>query len=602
MPDKNGREYVLRRVMRRAIRHGHRLGIQEPFLHEVALKVVEVMGAQYPELAERQAHIVKVTEQEEVRFRATIERGLHLLDAQFEEMKQGAVRVLDGRAAYKLYNTFGFPLDLTEVICEEHGYSVDQAGYDAALAEDRERSEFDAGGTAVESVYREALALVPGGQVAFTGYHKNRDSSELVAIVVDGQLVSDVQCAVQADGSPAPLDDIELVFARTPFYGESGGQAGDHGTISSYSGQLQVTDCQKPIGGLVVHRGSLRQGGFTVGDSADLFIDIPRREAIRRNHSATHLLHWALRQVLGAHAQQKGSLVTAERLRFDFTQGEAITKEQLTQIEDLVNERILSNAPIQTELLSIEEAKQRGAMMLFGEKYEANVRMLSMTESVELCGGTHARATGDIGFLKVIGEQGVAAGVRRITAATGAAAMELVRATERTLERAAEVVKASQVDLPSRLERMVAGQKELEKKIAQLEKKLLSGGGGGGIDAMLAQARDVNGVKVLSLRTEVTDRSGLRELAEQLRDKLGSSVVMVASEADGKVQMVLTVARGLTDKYQAGNLIRPLATLVGGSGGGRPDMAQAGGTEVAKLDQAVAALYTAFEPGQLRLM
>lgn len=602
MPDKNGREYVLRRVMRRAIRHGHRLGIQHPFLHHVALKVVELMGGQYPELLERKEHIAKVTEQEEVRFRATIERGLHLLELQFDEMRGQGTQVLDGRAAYKLYNTFGFPLDLTQVICDEHGFTVDQAGYDQALAEDRERSEFDAGGTAVEAVYREALQRVPDGQVVFTGYHKSRDSSELLAIIEDGKLVSDVQCVLDADGNPIPLPNLELVFARTPFYGESGGQVGDHGTISSYSGQLRVSDCQKPIAGLVVHRGTLTQGGFTVGDSADLFIDIPRREAIRRNHSATHLLHWALRQVLGSHAQQKGSLVNAERLRFDFTHGEPITQEQLEKIEDLVNERILANAPVQTELLSIEEAKQRGAMMLFGEKYDAKVRMLSMTESLELCGGTHARATGDIGFLKIAGEQSVAAGVRRITAATGAAAVHLIRTTERTLERAAEVVKSTAPDLPSRLEKMVQGQKDLEKKIAELQKKLLTGGGGGGIDAMLSQAKDMGGIKVLSVRTDVTDRSGLRELAEQLRDTLGNSVVMVASEADGKAQMVLTVARGLTDKYQAGNLIRPLATMVGGSGGGRADMAQAGGTEVDKLDQAVAALYKALEPGQLSLM
>ncbi len=602
MPDKSGAEYVLRRVMRRAIRHGHRLGIEKPFLHEVALKVVETMGHHYPELEERKEHIAKVAEQEEVRFRETIERGLHLLEEQFEQMKQSDVQVLDGRAAYKLYNTYGFPLDLTQVICDEQGYSVDKEGYDEALAEDKELSGKGPVGTAIDAVYHQALERVPGKNVAFSGYSKNRDTSEIVAILVDGQLVDHVSCELDGE-TPIAVEKVEVIVARTPFYGESGGQQGDRGTIRSEDGQLSVEDCQKPVPGLITHRGTLTQGTLEVGKAADLFIDIPRREAIRRNHSATHLLHWALRQVLGSHAQQKGSLVAPDRLRFDFTHGEAISKEQLAKIEDLVNERVLSNAPVQTELLSIDAAKERGAMMLFGEKYDANVRMLTITDSVELCGGTHARATGDIGILKVIGEQSIAAGVRRITAATGAAAVDYMRQLESTLDQAGQIVKAGNVDLPTKLEKLMAHEKALEKKVTELQRKLASGGDSGGVDSMLSQAKEISGgVKVLSLRTDVSDRATLRELAEKLRDKLGNSIVMVASESEGKAQMVLTVARALTDKYQAGKLIRPLAGIVGGSGGGRPDMAQAGGTDVSKLDQAVAALYKSLESEQLSLM
>jgi alanyl-tRNA synthetase len=380
------------------------------------------------------------------------------------------------------------------------------------------------------------------------------------------------------------------VFARTPFYGESGGQVGDMGTITTREGaRLAVQDALRPIPGLVVHRGVLETGKLVVGQICELTIDVPRREATRKNHSATHLLHWALRQVLGEHVQQKGSLVGPERLRFDFTHGQPVTAEQIASIEDLVNQRVLRNAPVKTEVLPMDDARKRGAMMLFGEKYGDTVRVLSMAESVELCGGTHARATGEIGLLKVTGEQGVAAGVRRIVATTGEGTLLHLRELEAILAKAAELTKAGS-DLPGRLERLVASERSLEKQVAALQKKLMAGGAAG-IDELLAKARDIAGVKVLAIRTEVTDRAALRELAERLRDRLGDSIVLVAAEAEGKAQMVLTVAKALTGRHQAGNLIRPLAEIVGGSGGGRPDMAQAGGTEVGKLDQALAALY-----------
>jgi alanyl-tRNA synthetase len=581
LPDRTGREYVLRRVMRRAIRHGHRLGIARPFLHEVALAVGDVMGDQYPELRERKDLIASVAEQEEVRFRQTIERGLGLLEERFDAMQAAGEKVLSGADAFQLYDTYGFPLDLTEVICGERGYSVDVSGYDEALEEARARSEFKGADHAIEGVYREALERVPGGAVRFTGYDLVADRSSVVAIVRGGARV---------DGA-SEGDDVEIVTAQTPFYGEAGGQVGDRGVIETADGAVEVVDTQKPLAGLVVHKGRVTRGTVSVGQQAKLAVDVPTRDATRRNHSATHLLHLALRTVLGTHVQQKGSLVGPDRLRFDFTHGKAMTPDEIRRVEDFVNERILRNAPVQTEVLDIESARKRGAMMIFEEKYGDVVRMLSMADSVELCGGTHARATGDIGLFKIVSEQGVAAGVRRILATTGENSLVYLRDLEERLERASRAARATGGDLAEKIEKIVVRERALEKQIEELQRKLLSGGGSGGIDDLLRRARDVHGVKVLGVRSEVSDRGALRELAEKLRDKLGDSVVLVGSEADGKAQLVLTVSKSLTEKYKAGDLIRPVAAIVGGSGGGRPDMAQAGGTEVARLDEAIEAVY-----------
>ncbi len=580
VPDRTGREYVLRRVMRRAIRHGHRLGIKEPFLHEVALKVVELMGADYPELLERKELIRSLTLAEEERFRQTIERGLGLLEERFELMQAEGKTVLDGRDAFQLYDTYGFPLDLTEVICTERGFSVDSAGYDAALAEARERSEFKGVEQASLPVYGEVLALLPAAGVRFVGYERDRAEGRIVALIAENQRVDEV-----AEGT-----ECELIADLTPFYGEGGGQVGDLGTIESASGELKVEDTVKPKTGLFVHRGRVTRGSLRVGETVDLLVDVPRRERIRRNHSATHLLHWALRQVLGPHAQQKGSLVGPERLRFDFTHPRPLTPEEVARIEELVNERTLKNSPVRTEVLSMEEARKRGATMIFEEKYGDVVRMLSMAESTELCGGTHARATGDIGLFKIVSEQGVAAGVRRILAVTGEGALAHLRELETSLADASRAAKTTPVMLVERIQKLVAHERALEKQLEELEKKLASGGGGG-VDGLLAKARDVGGVRVLGARTSVSDRGALRELAEQLRDKLGDSIVLVGSEGDGKAQLVLTVSKALTNRYRAGELIRGVAALVGGSGGGRPDMAQAGGTETARLDEAIDSIY-----------
>ncbi|HMJ14643.1 MAG TPA: alanine--tRNA ligase, partial [Polyangiaceae bacterium] len=582
LPDRTGRPYVLRRVMRRAIRHGHRLGIAEPFLHEVALKVVDLMGGQYPELVARRDMIESITLGEETRFRQTIERGLTLLEERFQELAKTGTKTLSGSDAFQLYDTYGFPLDLTDVICAEQGFEVDHPGYDAALDEARARSEFKGIDQATPEVYRSALERVPQGGVAFTGYDSIEERARVVALLKGSELVQ----------SAGPGDTVEVVAEKTPFYGQAGGQIGDTGSIATASAWLRVEDTQKPLAGLVVHRAVVERGTLAVGEEVDLRVDFERRERIRRNHSATHLLHWALRQVLGAHAQQKGSLVAPDKLRFDFTHNSALNPTQITEIEDKVNQRIFANSPIATDVMSMEEARKRGAMMIFEEKYGDSVRLLSMAESAELCGGTHARATGDLGLFKILSEQGVAAGVRRIVATTGLGALEYLREVESTLNRAAQAARATSSNLPEKIEKLVAEERVLEKKIEELQRKLLSPGGGGGIDSLLTRARDVAGVKVLGLRTDVTDRGALRELAEQLRDKLGDSIVLVGSEHEGKAQLVLTVAKPLIPRFKAGDIIRPIASIVGGSGGGRPDMAQAGGTDPSRLDEAIEAVYS----------
>jgi alanyl-tRNA synthetase len=586
LPDRAGRAYVLRRVMRRAIRHGHRLGIQKPFLHEVALDVVSLLGGHYRELNERRELIASVAEQEEVRFRETIERGLGLLEQCFEVLAQRAEKVLPGEDAFKLYDTYGFPLDLTEVICAERGIGVDTAGYELALDQARKRSEFRGAEQAVEGVYRAALELVPEGRVSFTGYERDEDTAPIVALISDGKLVQSV-----SEGARA-----EVVTSRTPFYGEAGGQVGDQGILRAAGAEFVVEDTQKPLDGLIVHRGFVQTGSLAVAASGDaavtLQVDTARRQAIRRNHSATHLLHWALRKVVGPQAQQKGSLVGPERLRFDFTYGAALTDQQISDIEFAVNEAIVKNDAVQTQVLGLDQARALGAMMIFEEKYGASVRMLTMGASTELCGGTHARATGEIGLFKVLQEQGVAAGIRRIVATTGLGSLAYVRELEATLGRASRAAKAGGSDLVEKVERLVLQQKALERQLEESQRRWMEGSSTGGAASLIAGAREVAGIQVLGVRTEVTDRSALRELAEQLRDKLGESVVLVASEHEGKVQLVLTVAKGLTGRYKAGEMIRGIAQIVGGSGGGRPDLAQAGGADVSRLDEAIASIYT----------
>jgi alanyl-tRNA synthetase len=584
-PDRAGRPYVLRRVMRRAIRHGHRLGIVRPFLHEVADQVVTLMGDQYPELRERRELILNVTEQEEVRFRSTIDRGLKILDEEIDAMRERGTTTVSGGVAFKLYDTYGFPVDLTEVIARERDLTVDTAGYEKSLEGQRARSEGSkVGEAAIEDVWRKALEAAPGGVCKFIGYEREEGEGKVVAIVKGAHLVE----------RAAAGEEVAVVVDVTPFYGEAGGQVGDRGTIGVRGGmRFDVRDTQKPLTGLIVHDGQVQEGEIHVGQPVELEVDHARRTATRRNHSATHLLHWALRTVLGEQAQQKGSLVGPDRLRFDFSYGKAVLPEELQKIEDLVNGKVLTASPVLTEVLPIAEARAKGAVAIFEEKYGDVVRVLTMTkDSVELCGGTHARSLGEIGLFKVLSEGGVAAGVRRIEAATGLNALAYVRHLEGTLRSAARAVKSSTADVGDKIEKLVERDRQLDKEVADLRRKLAMGGSaGGGLDEMISHARAISGGRALAVKVDVSDPATLRELAEKVRDKLGDAVVLLGAVNGSRASLVLTVSKSLTMKYKAGDLIKPVAAILGGSGGGRPDMAQAGGTEIGRIDEAMSRLY-----------
>ncbi len=591
MPEKQKREYVLRRVMRRAIRHGHRLGIERPFLHEVALAVVDHMGDAYPELRGRRELIARVTEDEEVRFRTTLRRGLGMLDERFAELRERGDKTLPTEVAADLYTTYGFPVDLTGVICEESGFAVDIPAVEKAVKGEAGEGPIDPE-AALDPVYHALRAEI--GETTFTGYEREEGKSEVVGLVLvtneDGRARRATAASAEA-GS-----EVEIVTRSTPFYAESGGQVGDVGVITRDGVRVAVRDTQRPLPGLVVHVGTVEEGTIARGDEVALEVDHAARSATRRNHSATHLLHWALRTVLGEHAQQKGSRVGPDVLRFDFAHNRPLSPEEIRRIEDLVNDKILSNAPVLTEVLPVDEAKKRGAIAMFGEKYGDVVRVLTMTkDSVEFCGGTHARALGDIGLFTIESEGGVAAGVRRVLATTGLQSLTRLRAADAELTRARHIVKAQGGDLESKLSKLVSHERELEKKIAELEKKLLEGGSsaGGGIDGMIAEAREIGGVRVLAKRVpDGTQAGALRELAEKLRDKLGErAAVFLATAAGDKASLCLMVSKAATERLRAGDMIRELAKHVGGSGGGRPDMAQAGGPDLGGIDAAVSAAY-----------
>ncbi|MBI2392132.1 MAG: alanine--tRNA ligase [Deltaproteobacteria bacterium] len=594
-PDRGGREYVLRRVMRRAIRHGHRLGIDKPFLHKVCERVIDLMGDDYRELRDRRGTILDVAEQEEVRFRQTIKRGLEILDDALAKPDVTKAKLLPGNTAFTLYDTYGFPLDLTEVICEERGFSVDAAGYQRSMDDARARSEGSkVGEAAVADVHHKVAGRV--GATTFVGHDAEHGASQIVAIVHHGVEVENLAAGHEA----------EIVVKQTPFYAESGGQIGDRGVIVGHHGaRFVVSDTTKPVGGTFVHKGKLENGALNVGDTVELEVDHDRRSATRRNHSATHLLHFALRHVLGEHVQQKGSLVGPDRLRFDYAHGKALSEAEVTRIEEVVNEMVLANAEVNTQVLPIDQAKAAGAMAIFEEKYGDVVRVLTMDagryKSVELCGGTHARRTGDIGMFRVTTDKAIAAGVRRIEATTG---LNTLREAQKNDRAIAPVLRALNVELsalPAKIDKLLADERALEKKVAELEKKIALGGGvgggksGGGLEAMLDQARTLQGAKVLAVRSPIGDAGALRELADTLRDKLAAqgegAIVLIGAESAGKAMLVLTVSKSLTAKFKAGELIRPIAALVGGSGGGRPDMAQAGGTDPSKLDAALNELY-----------
>jgi alanyl-tRNA synthetase len=561
MPANEGRGYVLRRIMRRAIRYGVKLGINDPFLARLAGAVVDLMGESYPDLVDRRGFIDKVVGNEESTFRETLDRGLQLLDT---ALSTDGDRSLDGETAFILHDTFGFPPDLTGQIAAERGWDVDMESYKDHMEQQRARSRAAWKGTG--QVGLDATWLEMEFDTRFVGYDCTVGSSVVDTLVVDGQ---------QTD-SATEGQQVNVVVRVTPFYAESGGQVGDTGTISGPGGEVRVDDTTQPTGGVVVHQGVVVRGALRVGEDVELTVDPERRASIQRNHTATHMLHSALRELLGDHVQQKGSAVHADRLRFDFSHFEAIPTVELEQVEDRINEQILRNTSLRTEVTSMDDATARGAMALFGEKYGDEVRLVEVPGfSAELCGGTHVAATGAIGLFKIVHEGGIAAGVRRIEAVTGRAAFGVLRELERNDVALGQHLKVRGSDAVERVARLLDDGKALRREIEALKQKLVAGGGVGGGP----QTREIAGVRVLTAAVDGATGKELRGHADLLLDRLGSGVVVLGSTVQDKVSLLVKVSDDLTGRIRAGDLVRELAPMIGGRGGGRPEMAQAGGRD-----------------------
>lgn len=570
LPSNEGRGYVLRRIIRRAIRHGNQLGQKQPFFHKLVAALAEVMGDAYPELVKNRAHIERILLQEEEQFEKTLDKGMAVLEDALAKLNGSEI---PGEVVFTLYDTYGFPLDLTNDIARERGLTIDMPGYDKAMEAQRARARA-AGAFKVDYT----AAGLDVAATEFIGYSSLAEQGVILALLKGGAAVDHL-----SEG-----DDGVVVLDRTPFYGESGGQVGDSGYIESGSSRAEVRDCQKQ-GDSHLHIVHVLQGTLRVGDTIKAKVDENVRQATALNHSATHLLHAALRKILGEHVTQKGSLVDSERLRFDFSHFEAVKPEQLKAIEILVNDQIRANSAVTTDHCDMDEAKAKGAMALFGEKYGDRVRVLTMGEgfSVELCGGTHVSRTGDIGLMRIISESGVAAGVRRIEAVTGAKALALFDNLDQLVESATRTLKTNRDSLIEKIEQLANQNRKLEKDLAQMKTRLATSGGGD----VLSQARDIEGVKVLALNLDGADSKSLRDTVDQFKNKLGKAVVLLATvEEDNKVALVAGVTQNLTDKIKAGDLMRHVAEQIGGKGGGRPDMAQGGGNDVAALESALASV------------
>ncbi|MFJ2686287.1 alanine--tRNA ligase, partial [Pseudomonas sp. NPDC087342] len=576
LPSNEGRGYVLRRIIRRACRHGNKLGATGSFFYKIVAALVAEMGEAFPELKQQQANIERVLKAEEEQFSKTLEHGLKILEQDLLELKG---TVVPGDVVFKLYDTYGFPMDLTADIARERNLTVDEVGFEREMEAQRVRARSASSfGLDYNTLVKVDVAT------EFTGYKATSGSAKIVAIYKEGQSVD-----VLSEG-----EEGVIVLNQTPFYAESGGQIGDCGYLQVGSSRFDVRDTTK-TGGAFLHHGVAVLGSLTIGAPVETHVDAEVRHATSLNHSATHLLHAALRQVLGEHVQQKGSLVDSQRLRFDFSHFEAIKPEQLKALEDIVNAEIRKNSAVETEETDIETAKQKGAMALFGEKYGDNVRVLSMGGdfSVELCGGIHAKRTGDIGLLKIISEGGVASGVRRIEAVTGAAALAYLNAAEEQLKEAANLVKGSRDNLIDKLSAVLERNRLLEKQLEQLQAKAASAAG----DDLSASALDVKGVKVLAVRLDGQDGKALLALVDQLKNKLGRAVILLGSVHEEKVVLVAGVTKDLTGQLKAGDLMKQAAAAVGGKGGGRPDMAQGGGVDAGALDAALALTVPFVEQG-----
>ncbi len=588
LPSNEGRGYVLRRIMRRAMRHAHLIGAADPMVYKLVPALVGQMGQAFPELTRAEALIGETLKLEETRFKTTLDRGLKLLDEASADLEEGGE--LDGETAFKLYDTFGFPLDLTQDALRNRGMRVDEPGFNAAM--ERQRAEARAawagsGDTATEEVWFEIREEL--GATEFLGYETENAEGQILAMVADGARVEEAHSG----------DTVSVIVNQTPFYGESGGQMGDTGLIFTDGTRLKVTDTQKKLGDLHVHTGQIESGGLKVGDDVALSVDGNRRSSLRANHSATHLLHEALRRKLGDHVTQKGSLVAPDRLRFDISHPKAVDGGELAHVEAEVNARIRDNSEVSTRLMTPDEAIAAGAMALFGEKYGDEVRVVSMggteTEaaySTELCGGTHVGRTGDIGLMKVLSESAVAAGVRRIEALTGKGALDYLEAQDAALLQAASLLKAKAADVPARVQGLMDERKKLEREVADLRKKLAAGGGGGAGSG--AESKDIGGITFAPRLLDGMPAKDLKGLADEIKGQIGSGVVALVSVTDGKVSLVVGVTEDLTGLLSAVDLVRAGSAAVGGrGGGGRPDMAQAGGPDGNKAEAALAAIEAA---------
>jgi alanyl-tRNA synthetase len=570
IPGNEGRGFVLRRIIRRAIRHGWKLGVRAPFFHRMVPDLVAEMGEAFPELAKAQAKVMDTLKQEEERFFATIEHGMAILETDLAEMARSDSKTFNGDTAFKLHDTYGFPLDLTADICRERGVSVDVLAFNAAMARQKEQAR-------AAGKFRMAAALeYDGPATAFHGYAMLETKGNVLALYKDGAPVNEL---AEGDIGVVVLDD-------TPFYAESGGQCGDRGVLQSVHGIFAVEDTQKIQASVFGHHGIVRTGTMKVGNGVTAKVDLPARARTTRNHSATHLMHKALREVLGDHVQQKGSQVDPDKTRFDFVHHQPMTDAEIRRIESLVNAEILANAATEARVMPLADAQKTGAVMLFGEKYGDEVRVLSIGSSQELCGGTHVARTGDIGFFTVVAEGGVAAGVRRVEALTGDNALAYVQGMERTLGGIAGTLKVVRTEAPARVNALLDQVKRLERELAGLKGKLASAQG----DDFVSKAIDVKGIKVLATNLEGADATSLRETMDKLKDKLKSAVIVLASTSAGKVSLIAGVTADLTGRIKAGELVNFVAQQVGGKGGGRPDMAQAGGTDPAPLPAALASV------------
>jgi alanyl-tRNA synthetase len=569
VPSNEGRGYVLRRIIRRAIRHGYKLGMRDPFFHRLVAPLVSEMGDAYPELKKAQDIVTRALKQEEERFAETLDVGMQIMESTITNLKG---KTIPGDVVFKLYDTYGFPADLTADVARERGLSIDMPGFEKAMDEQRERARSS---KHFAAEYAQALDIDTATE--FTGYEHLVDPCQVLGVYIDGKKVDTITAGQNG----------MIILDRTPFYAESGGQAGDTGVLVGVNGKFTVTDTQKQGNGVFGHVGKLHDGTMRASDRVEAQVDVEKRRAIMYNHSATHLMHAALRKVLGDHVTQKGSLVEADRLRFDFSHFEPVTAAQLKTIEELVNTQIRYNHAVETQLMSQEAAIKTGAMALFGEKYGDTVRVLKMGDfSTELCGGTHVQRTGDIGLFKIILETGTAAGVRRIEAVTGQGALIYVAQSESQLQQVTQLLKGSREDVGERVKQLLERTRVLEKELEQLKGKLASSQG----DDLAGQAQVIHGVKVLAAKLEGADVKALRVTLDQLKNKLGSAVVVLAAVADGKVDLVAGVSKENTNKIKAGELINMVAQQIGGKGGGRPDMAQAGGTQPEHLESALASV------------